>query len=145
MINSLLILCSTYNSEKNIKRFFIIGWFVYMLIGSNLMTNLTFTALNFISFILVVILGKVFRGSCSNKIVSILSILIWSIIIDIICYFLYPQFNGGNILIYVVNGLSFNYKYLFINILIIGTIALVEGLDKTKKKHTVAQLALINN
>jgi len=120
MLNSILILGSTYNKNKKLNIIFAITWIAFMLIGSNLKTGLIFTVMNLMSFGLVFGLGKVFKGKYSNKVVAIFSVLIWSVIIDIICYFLYPQFAmGQNILQYIGSGILFNYKYVVYNALVV--------------------------
>jgi len=120
MLNSILMLGSIYKYNKKLNIIFAAAWIIYMLIGSNFKTGLIFTIMNFISFFLVFVIGKIFKGKYSNKIVSIFSVLIWSVIIDIICYFLYPQFTmGQSILMYIENGILFNYKYVGYNILVV--------------------------
>lgn len=123
MLNSLLILGSTYSTIKKANKLFAIIWIIYMLLTSNFKTGLIFIIMNFISFTIVFIFGKIFENKYSNTIISIFSILIWSIIVDIICYFIYPQFTmRQNILMYIGNGILFNYKYAVSNALFIGTI-----------------------
>ncbi|MCL2342193.1 MAG: hypothetical protein FWC53_04045 [Firmicutes bacterium] len=121
MLNSILILGSTYNKNKKINIIFALVWLIYMLAGSNLKTGLIFIVMNILAFGLVFALGKAVKGKHSNAAVSIFGVLIWSIIIDIICYFIYPQFTmGQNILTYIGNGILFNYKYVIGNALILG-------------------------
>ena len=133
MINSLLMLGSTYNKSKKLNIIFAISWIIFMLIGSNLRTGLIFTVFNFVAFGIVFGLGKLFKGKYSNKVVAISSILIWSIVIDIICYFLYPQFAvGQNLLGYISNGVIFNYRYILSNAVIVGIITFVEYAVKLK-------------
>ena len=129
MLNSVLLLGSTYNKSKKMNIIFAIAWIIFMLLGSNLKTGLIFTIMNLISFCIIFTLGKVFKGKYSNKIISISSILIWSIIIDVICFFLYPQFTmGQNMLTYISNGILFNYKYIFYNILLVSGVHCIKYL-----------------
>lgn len=158
MLNSVLLLGSTYNQweffgdsskivtevehkeassrnnkNKKVNIIFAIVWIIFMLLGSNLKTGLIFTIMNFMSFCIIFILGQVLKGKYSNKIFSISSILIWSVIIDVICYFLYPQFTmGQNILTYIGNGILFNYKYIFYNIFLVSVIYSIRYLANLK-------------
>lgn len=134
MLNSILMLGSTYKNKK-LNIIFTITWVVFMLLGSNLKTGIgiTFTIMNVVAFGLVFGLGKLFKGKYSNKVISISSILIWSITIDVICYFLYPQFTmGQSIVTYIGNGILFNYKYIFVNALIVSVINFVPVLNKMR-------------
>ena len=136
MINSILILGSTYSKNKIINTIFVVSWTIFMLLGSNLKTELgiKFTIVNFIAFVLIFKLGKIINKKYNKEVFAIISIIIWSIIIDIICYFLYPQFTfNQNIISYISNGILFNCKYLVSNIAIIGTINLIPLLSKNKK------------
>ena len=134
MLNSLLMLGSTYNKNKKTNIIFAIIWVIFMLLGSNFKTGLIFTIMNFMSFGLVFTLGKVFKGKYSNKIISIFGVLIWSIVIDVICCFLYPQFlMGQSMLSYIGNGILFNYKYIVYNAIIVGVVYCIETLFKLKK------------
>ena len=147
MLNSLLMLGSTYNKNKKLNVIFAITWIIFMLIGSNLKTGIgiRFTIMNFISFGLIFALGKIFKGKYSNIVVSIFSVLIWSIVIDIICYLLYPQFTmGQNILMYIGNGILFNYKYVGYNILVISGVHCIKYLLNLKVNIRTKELAVNN-
>lgn len=149
MINSILLLGSTYKKDKKINILCMISWIVFMLLGANLKTGIIFAIINIISFGIVLAIMKLFKGKYSNKIVSILSILIWSIIIDIICCFVYPQFMMGQSMIaYISNGLLFNYKYVGYNLLLVLGIEFVKYLSKLKinikSKRSIINI-LVNN
>ena len=137
MLNSILILGSTYNKNKKINIIFAIIWLIFMLLGSDLKTGLIFTIMNIIAFCIVFALGKIFKGKYSNKVVSIFGVLIWSVIIDIICYFIYPQFTmGQSLLAYIGGGILFNYKYVFSNMLIVAGVEGVKYLLNLNRPHT---------
>ena len=87
MINSLFMLGSSYNKNKIVSCIFFIAWIVYMLIGSDLSLGLTFPIINAIVFIIISISINLVKNRKLNTILSVFSILIWSIVIDIICYF----------------------------------------------------------
>ena len=66
-----------------------------------------------------------------NAILSIFSILIWSVTIDLICYLLFPSMTANqNILEYILQGILFNGKYVFTNTLVIGGISMVSFVKK---------------
>ena len=69
--------------------------------------------------------------------------LIWSIVIDVICYFLYPQFTmGQNMVMYISNGILFNYKYVGYNMLVVAGIQGIEYLFNLKTNIKTKQLAV---
>lgn len=132
MINSLLMLGSTARKNKKVNIIFAITWISYMLINANLKTGLNFVIVNIITFAVIFGLGQLIKGKYSNAFISISSVLIWSVLIDIICYFMFPQFVvGQNIITYVWNGILFNYKHIFTNALVLG---IVNGVEFSVKK-----------
>jgi hypothetical protein len=142
MINSLLMLGSTYKNKK-INIFFITAWVIFMLQGANLKTGLVFPAMNLIAFGLVVGLGKLFQGKYSNKVIAVSSVLIWSVIIDIMCYYLYPQFTmGQNILTYIANGILFNYKYVGYNVLVVLGVYCAKDLSSLRRSMKTRKVAV---
>ena len=129
MINSLFMLGSSYNKNKIVSCIFFIAWIVYMLIGSDLSLGLTFPIINAIVFIIISISINFVKNRKLNTILSVFSILIWSIVIDIICYFLYPMMVGEqSIFSYIFQGILFNGKYIFYNIIAVGIISMIETL-----------------
>lgn len=129
MINSLFMLGSSYNKNKIVSCIFFIAWIVYMLIGSDLSLGLTFPIINAIVFIIISISINLVKNRKLNTILSVFSILIWSIVIDIICYFLYPMMVGEqSIFSYIFQGILFNGKYIFSNIIAVGIISMIENL-----------------
>lgn len=118
MINSLFMLGSAYNKNRILSVAFMIGWVAYMFISYMNKPIGFFPILNAIVFLSICIIINLVKNRKVNTILSIFSVLIWSIIIDIICYFFYPIMNGTqNIYSYVFQGILFNYKYIFSNIL----------------------------
>ena len=129
MINSLFMLGSSYNKNKIVSCIFFIAWIVYMLIGSDLSLGLTFPIINAIVFIIISISINLVKNRKLNTSLSVFSILIWSIVIDIICYFLYPMMVGEqSIFSYIFQGILFNGKYIFSNIIAVGIISMIETL-----------------
>ena len=132
MINSLLMLGGS--SNKKISKVFIVTWLAYMVFGSNLSLGLTFPIINAITFLAITLLISKIKNNKANAVLSITSILIWSVTIDIICYYLYPTMSSNITLInYIFNGILFNYKYIFTNIL---ALSLIKGLSILKKTLT---------
>lgn len=124
MINSLLMLGGS--SNKKISKVFIVTWLAYMVFGSNLSLGLTFPIINGITFLAITLLISKIKNNKANAALSIASILIWSVTIDIICYYLYPTMSSNITLInYIFNGILFNYKYIFTNILVLSLIKVV--------------------
>ena len=136
MINSLFILGSEYNKSRVVSILFILGWISYMFIGSDLSLGILFPIINLIVFLLVSISINLIKNRKINTILSIFSILIWSIIIDLICYFLYPSMSGNqNMLVYIFQGILFNGKYVVINAMAIGIILIIDYIIETSKKE----------
>ena len=132
MINSLLMLGGS--SNKKISKVFIVTWLAYMVFGSNLSLGLTFPIINGITFLAITLLINKIKNNKANAVLSITSILIWSVTIDIICYYLYPTMSSNITLInYIFNGILFNYKYIFTNVL---ALSLIKGLSIIKKTLT---------
>ena len=132
MINSLLMLGGS--SNKKISKVFIVTWLAYMVFGSNLSLGLTFPIINGITFLAITLLISKIKNNKVNAVLSITSILIWSVTIDIICYYLYPTMSSSITLInYIFNGILFNYKYIFTNVL---ALSLIKGLSILTKTLT---------
>lgn len=121
MIGSLLMLGGSYNKSKNISRLFVLGWIVYMLIKADLTLGCMFPIVNIITFLLVSMGIRKISNRKTNTAMAILSIVIWSVAIDIICYYMFPIMSvGRNIFEYVLQGILFNAKFVICNIIAIG-------------------------
>lgn len=119
MLNSSLIFLNSYNKNKvwSILSFFM--WIIYMLINQKTM-GLIFSIVNIVVFAIVAISIHCVRNKMANRILSVISIIFWSILIDIATYIMYPEFAAGiSIIQYIINGLAFNYKYIFSNMIIL--------------------------
>ena len=69
-----------------------------------------------------------------NAILSVCSILVYSLSIDIICYYVLPSWAKGQSLIqYITNGFLFNYKYVFVNAAAFMLVVLCSKLFKRYK------------
>ena len=123
MINSLFMLGSSYNKDKKISKIFMGAWILYMIIGNKFAMGNMFVYINACIFLILSLVINSIKSKKINTILSIFSILIWSIIIDIICYYMYPMMNmGQNLFDYVLQGILFNYKYVFCNVIAVAII-----------------------
>lgn len=125
MLNSLFMLGSSFNKNRKVSLVFMIGWVAYIIINQ-LYLGL-FPIVNAIVFLIVTVSINLIKNKKVNTILSIFSILIWSITIDIICYYMYPLFSSNqNIFEYIWQGILFNYKYIFSNIIAIYSIYILD-------------------
>mgnify|MGYP003288638773 CR=1 FL=1 len=123
MINSLLMLGSSYNKDKKISYVFMISWIAYMILGHQFALGAVFPIVNAIAFLVVTICINLIKNRVANTILSVISILLWSVLIDMICYFMYPALTmGQNMFQYIFQGILFNYRYVFSNILAVACI-----------------------
>lgn len=131
MINSLFMLGGSYNKDRKISILFLTAWILYMLINYDFSLGLAFPLINAIVLLTVTISINLISNKKVNTIMSIFSILIWSIIIDIVCFYMFPMMSAGQSLInYILQGILFNYKYIFVNIVAICGINLIIILKK---------------
>lgn len=131
MINSLFMLGGSYNKDRKISILFLTAWILYMLINYDFSLGLAFPLINAIVLLTVTISINLIGNKKVNTIMSIFSILIWSIIIDIVCFYMFPMMSAGQSLInYILQGILFNYKYIFVNIVAICGINLIILLKK---------------
>lgn len=97
------------------------------MLKSNLKSDMIFIIISIVAFGIVFIAGKMIKGKYLKNIYSVLSILLWSGVIDVVSYFMYPEFSvGQNIFTYVINGMLFNYKYVFFNLSALIILYLIE-------------------
>ena len=133
MINSLFMLGSSFNKNRKVSIAFIIGWVTYIIINQ-LYLGL-FPMINAIVFLVVTISINLIKNKKANTVLSIFSILIWSIIIDIICYYMYPLYSSNqNIFGYIWQGILFNYKYIFSNT---ATVCVIYEIDRIIEKTEI--------
>lgn len=87
MINALFMLGSSYNKNRTILLVFIVSWIGYMMIGYNFSLGYIFPIINISTFLFVSIsINLTKKNKKVNTILSISSILIWSILIYVICF-----------------------------------------------------------
>ncbi len=140
MINSLFMLGGAYNKDRKVSIAFMCGWVLYMIVNYDFSLGLTFPIINAMVYLIISIGISLIRNKTINTILSISSILIWSIAIDIICFFMYPTMVvDQNIFGYIFQGILFNYKYIISNIIavcIINVIIMIKNIyvEKINKK-----------
>lgn len=119
----LFYLCSL--SQKRKTKIMLISLIIlYTLSGITFETDLTFNLINISLLIILPLITQKIKKY--NEFICIFSILIYSILIDIICFYLYPSFNYGvSLLIYIYNGILFNLKGITISTIICLTISLI--------------------
>ena len=102
----------------------------------NSVSNL-FLVINLAHFAIIPLLINCIKNKYLKAVFSVLSIIIWSILIDIICYYMFPKFVFGMTLsVYVYRGIVFNAKYIFYNVLLVRAITLFEKVsEKVLAKH----------
>ena len=118
MLNSLFMLGSSYNKNRKVSFIFFISWLVYMISGTDITLGLKFPVINALVFIGISLGINLVKNRTANTILSVISILIWSIVMDTICYFVFPS-GTQNLFGYIFQGLVFNFKYIFFNVIAI--------------------------
>lgn len=140
MINSFLLMASQYNN-KWVSNIFKTLWLLYTIVsGIFNHFNPMFLLINLSAFILVTGLIKscqIIDRKFYNTTV-IFSILAYSVFIDTICYFALPKFVPENLTLlgYILNGISFNFKYIVFNALAYSILGLLMKFYN-KSKHYI--------
>lgn len=118
MLNSVFLMFSQYEKNRKVSNIFKIIWVLYAVAVSFFNFNPTFFIINLSAFLLLTEINYFMSklGQKTNIVLSIFSILIYSFIVDIICYFVFPAWAQNVSLIgYITNGLLFNLKYVALN------------------------------
>lgn len=144
MLHSILLLGSCYNKHKKISMLFTIALIINLLIVQLGHVKISFLLCNIAILTLVSLLNKRINNHSLKFISSSFSILIWSVTIDIVCYYMFPLFNSNlNLFSYIMNGILFNLKYGMINAMILVTLNAIEfGFKYIKNKITNANYVL---
>jgi len=141
MINSLFMLGGAYNKDKKISLAVIFGWVIYMMVKYNFALGAIFPLINIVVYLVIVLGIRMIKNQTANTVLSISSILLWSIVIDTICFFMYPEMTmGQNLFSYVANGIAFNYKYMFANAV---AVVAINGIIKLEE-YFIKKIAKIN-
>ena len=144
MLNASLIFLNSYNKNKvwSILSFFL--WIIYMLINQTSMGTL-FSVVNILVFAIVSISIHIVKNKKVNMILSVFSVIFWSILIDIATYFMYPAFVGNmSIAQYIFNGILFNYRYMFSNLCILAVVELITVIFVKSKNIIVSREKIVD-
>lgn len=120
MLNSMLLLCSCYKKNKKISNLCTILMIFNLFVVQYKKVMMSFFIINVILMTAISIMSKKIKSETLNTIISIFSILIWSVVIDVICFYIMPLYDFNmNIFSYILNGIFFNLKYVIYNFAII--------------------------
>lgn len=146
MINSLILMLSQYNKNGKFPNIFKCIWLVATALMSFSSLNFTFLLIEIVSFLLMSHCTYFFnRFSFKfNALLSVFSVLVYSVFVDIMCYFLLSAWCGNQSLIqYIMNGIIFNSKYVLSNGLTLIAVTLVSKyLKNYLDKHLESTLLL---
>jgi hypothetical protein len=116
MIHAILLWCSSFKTNKYFGYGSMVAWILYMLLGTNFSYGYFFPIMNMMIFLGTILLVRVSKKA--RPILSAGSVLLYSVLIDIVCYFMYPDFTmGQSMLEYIWSGICFNYKAVIIPII----------------------------
>lgn len=126
MFNSIILMFSQYATKSKSSFFFKVGWVLYAILMSFFNNNLWFSVINMIIFFIltscITLLSKI--NPKVNEIMSVCSVMIYSLLVDIACYYLLSGYSAQQSLKhYIINGLLFNCKSLFLNIAVFMGVA----------------------
>lgn len=149
MLSSWLLCLSIYNKiNYKIRILFELILILYTLLFSYLNNDYSFTMICINSFLLVTISmsSLSFKNHKSNEFISAFSIIVFSIVIDIICYFVYPNFVKNQSLIsYISSGIIFNFKYFAMNLYLMLILKIYEKIKKSISKYLKNEKKYIKN
>ena len=139
MFNSVILMFSQYGQNRKISNIFSLVWVLHVIASALFNFNLTFSLVNISVFLFVTGVIYCISKNCPNvnTILSIGSILIYSLFVDIICYYVLPSWiNGQPLIQYIINGLLFNLKYIFSNAAVFWAVILCSKIfEKNKIKN----------
>lgn len=139
MLNSILLFLSSYNFTKKYKFVFIIALIINFIVVNNKFFANYFTYINLLITLFIILICS-FRKT--NKYLSAVSMLLYSIFIDIYCFFFFPLFDINiSLFEYIFNGILFNAKFIITPVFL--TI-LIESYKQFKRHKTYYCLSKIN-
>lgn len=122
MLNSLLLFGGSFGKNKKIARIISLLLIVNLLVVQLGQVSLVFTLYNLAIMVGITYFVRKISNKKVNAVMSVISILMWSVLIDVVSYFIFPLAGNTNILQYVFNGIIFNAKYVFVNTIAYVTI-----------------------
>lgn len=116
MLNSLLLFFASNNKIKYLPIVSLIAWIIVYVLKTDFEYGVIFPLVSIVVFTALSMLIAFFTKGKLNTGLSTVSILIWSIIIDTISFFMFPEYVTSTFLAYIWAGIVFNFKYVFVNI-----------------------------
>lgn len=127
MVNSVVLMLSQYGKNGKMQNFFMFMWFIIVAVISSVNFSFAFLIFELIAFLLTTGCIRVINrlNSDISELMSVSSILIYSIFIDVLCYGFFHECTANQSLIaYIMNGLAFNLKYVALNTVVMVFIVL---------------------
>lgn len=135
MINSVLIFLSQWNQIPcKLKIFSICLCLSRLLFGLPFCVNIFINVLSYASIIFLYLLITKVKSYTVNTLLAVCSKLIYSILIDTICYYTFPQIHlSYSFFSYILSGLIFNVKSVLLNVFIMLLVLLIANYNKLKE------------
>lgn len=134
MLNSLLMCVGSNSNFKvlsSVARMAILINLMYVQFAE--VNNIFFVVNMFLLFTIPQLISRI-KNKYTNIAMSAVTILIWSILIDILSYYLFPLFKQScSIFVYVLNGIEFNLKYVISNLILLVVLYSIDGVILKKK------------
>lgn len=132
MVCSILLMYSILKGNSRLFWLFLtLSQLFYLVTNCN---NLQIALVNSVVFYVILLIGK---HGCSYKcktFYAATSIILYSVLIDTICFFTFQTAYSGGIFSYIISGINFNLKYVLINsVILISTRMITKILSKTPK------------
>lgn len=138
MLNSLLLFGGSFGKNKKVARLISIILILNLIFVQVGQVKVLFSLFNIAIMAGITYFVRKISDKRVNAFMSIMSILIWSILIDVVSYFIFPLAGNLNILQYVFNGILFNARYVLVNALVF---AVVEVISYVINKVTVNKVS----
>lgn len=142
MVNSILLFFASYKKNKSLTFIFFIIWLFNFLFVKTAYFGDVFTFINLFINLLVIIICN-YSGK-ANKFLAPISLLIYSVIIDIYCFYFtsFPLYTS-NVFYYIYNGIIFNLKYIVVPIIITIVLEIIK--KKSISHNYQRQQSLVKN
>lgn len=133
-MGDLLLLFSGLRTKKWVSIVSLSLLLFYMVVTTDWSYGIWFPIVNILTMVGIAVLIHLTKG-IPNATLSVISKFIYSVIIDIICYFWFPMFTNGMTLIqYIWSGIVFNWKSLLIDTSVFLVIVVVKVIMEKKSE-----------
>ena len=140
MLNSLLLFGGSYNKNKKVSYAISLVLILNLLIVQFGQVNMLFTMINIAIMIGLTYGIRKITNKKVNAVMSVLSILVWSVLIDLVSYYMFPFAGNANIISYILNGIIFNLRFVFLNACVLVFVELVTYLfNRVVNKNKVVK------